>query len=84
MTPDLASPAPGAATGATPADLRRAVDEGRRLTRDEARLALTAMPLLELGELAQVVRYRKNPEMRVTYVVDSNPNYTNVCTVDCT
>ncbi len=87
MTPDLVTPKPPTPPGAaraTPADVRRAVDEGRRLTRDEALLTLTAMPLLELGELAQVVRFRKNPDKRVTYVVDSNPNYTNVCTVDCT
>ena len=82
--PELAPFAPAAPPHATPADVRRAVEEGRRLTRDEALLALTTMPLLELGELAQVVRYRKVPEKRVTYVVDSNPNYTNVCTVDCT
>ena len=42
------------------------------------------MPLLALGELAQEVRFKKVPENRVTYVIDSNPNYTNVCTVDCT
>lgn len=24
-----------------------------------------------------------NPEHRVTFVIDSNPNYSNVCTVDC-
>jgi cyclic dehypoxanthinyl futalosine synthase len=71
-------------THATVADLRRAVDEGRRLSHDEALYALTTMPLLELGALAQEVRFAKNPERRVTYVVDSNPNYTNVCTVDCT
>jgi cyclic dehypoxanthinyl futalosine synthase len=80
VTPDAAAVRPTA----TAADVRAAVDAGRRLTRDEALLALTDLPLLELGELAQVVRFRKNPAKRVTYVVDSNPNYTNVCTVDCT
>jgi len=78
------APGSSAVGRTTPADVRRAVLEGRRLTRDEAMLALTDLPLLELGELAQVVRFRKVPERRVTYVVDSNPNYTNVCTVDCT
>jgi 2-iminoacetate synthase ThiH len=68
----------------TPGDVRKAVDAGRRLTHDEALYALTAMPLLELGDLAQEVRFRKVPGRRVTYVIDSNPNYTNVCTVDCT
>jgi cyclic dehypoxanthinyl futalosine synthase len=76
--------APHNVPASTAADVRRAVEAGRRLTRDEALHALTDMPLLELGELAQVVRFRKNPEKRVTYVIDSNPNYTNVCTVDCT
>jgi cyclic dehypoxanthinyl futalosine synthase len=78
------APGSSAVERTTPADVRRAVLEGRRLSRDEAMLALTDLPLLELGELAQVVRFRKVPERRVTYVVDSNPNYTNVCTVDCT
>jgi cyclic dehypoxanthinyl futalosine synthase len=78
------APRSSAVERTTPADVRRAVLEGRRLSRDEAMLALTDLPLLELGELAQVVRFRKVPERRVTYVVDSNPNYTNVCTVDCT
>ena len=67
MTPETATPA-----GTTP-----------RLSRDEALHALTDMPLLELGELAQEVRFRKNPAKRVTYVIDTNPNYTNGCTVDC-
>jgi cyclic dehypoxanthinyl futalosine synthase len=78
------APGSSAVERTTPADVRRAVLEGRRLSRDEAMLALTDLPLLELGKLAQVVRFRKVPERRVTYVVDSNPNYTNVCTVDCT
>jgi cyclic dehypoxanthinyl futalosine synthase len=30
------------------------------------------------------VRRRKHPEDVVTFVVDTNPNYTNVCNVDCT
>ncbi len=30
-----------------------------------------------------MVRFRINPERRVTFVIDSNPNYTNVCNVDC-
>ncbi|MGH7726510.1 MAG: cyclic dehypoxanthinyl futalosine synthase [Candidatus Eiseniibacteriota bacterium] len=81
MTPETAS---AAVPHVTARDIRRAVDEGRRLTREEALHALTSMPLLELGEIAQEVRFRKVPEKRVTYVVDSNPNYTNVCTVDCT
>jgi cyclic dehypoxanthinyl futalosine synthase len=59
------------------------VEKGRRLTREEGLYLLTDAPLAPLGALAQRVRFRHNPEPRVTYVIDSNPNYTNVCTVDC-
>lgn len=40
--------------------------------------------LEELRERAQEVRNQKNPASRVTFVLDSNPNYTNVCNIDCT
>jgi cyclic dehypoxanthinyl futalosine synthase len=47
-------------------------------------LALMADPdLPRLGALAQEARFARHPEPRVTYVVDTNPNYTNVCTVGC-
>jgi cyclic dehypoxanthinyl futalosine synthase len=39
--------------------------------------------LLALGQLANEVRFKKVPERRVTFIVDSNPNYTNVCDTDC-
>src|SRR5207302_1786202 len=44
---------------------------------------LTAAPLLELGALAHAARFRRLPEPTVTFVIDSNPNYTNVCVTDC-
>ncbi|OGF24616.1 MAG: hypothetical protein A2V63_02950, partial [Candidatus Eisenbacteria bacterium RBG_19FT_COMBO_70_11] len=40
-------------------------------------------PLLELGSLGQEARARRTDPRIVTYVIDTNPNYTNVCTVDC-
>ena len=40
-------------------------------------------PLLELGRLADAERYRHHPEEVVTYIVDRNINYTNVCVADC-
>lgn len=39
--------------------------------------------LEELKERAQAIRFEKNPEPRVTFILDSNPNYTNVCQIDC-
>ncbi len=59
------------------------LDAGERLDREDGRWLLTEAPLLELGQLAEAVRYRLHPEAAVTFVVDTNPNYTNVCVTDC-
>ncbi len=40
-------------------------------------------PLLELGTLADQRRRELHPERVVTYIVDRNINYTNVCVADC-
>ncbi len=60
------------------------VRAGERLSRDEGLYLLRQAPLLDLGQLAMEVRWRLHPEAMVTYVIDTNPNYTNVCDVDCT
>ncbi len=39
--------------------------------------------LLTLGQAAQEVRWKLHPEPVVTYVVDRNINYTNVCLSGC-
>ena len=39
--------------------------------------------LLELGRLADAERWRLHPENVVTYIIDRNINYTNVCVADC-
>lgn len=40
-------------------------------------------PLLELGELADAIRWQRHPDPMVTYIIDRNINYTNVCVADC-
>lgn len=40
-------------------------------------------PLLELGALADEVRWTLHPEPVVSYIIDRNINYTNVCVADC-
>lgn len=37
-----------------------------------------------LKERATAIRFEKNPGPYVSFVLDSNPNYTNVCNADCT
>ena len=63
--------------------IRTRVNNGDRLSREEGRWLLQNASLLDLAELAETVRYRLNPQRRVTFVIDSNPNYTNVCSIDC-
>jgi cyclic dehypoxanthinyl futalosine synthase len=43
----------------------------------------TNAPLLELGAQADRVRQKLHPGDTVTYIVDRNINYTNVCVADC-
>jgi len=59
------------------------VRRGERLTTAEGVHLLTDAPLADLGGLASEVRARKTDPGIVTYVIDTNPNYTNYCTVDC-
>jgi len=40
-------------------------------------------PLLELGAMADAVRRELHPTDVVTYIIDRNINYTNVCVADC-
>lgn len=54
-----------------------------RLEDTEARWLLSEAPLLRVGELAAEARRRRVPGDRVTFVVDANPNYTNVCDTYC-
>jgi len=56
---------------------------GKRLDRAEGHWLLTEAPLLDLGSVAQEARFQRIPDKRVTFVIDSNPNYTNVCITDC-
>ncbi|HEX6309164.1 MAG TPA: cyclic dehypoxanthinyl futalosine synthase [Longimicrobiales bacterium] len=44
---------------------------------------LARTPLLELGAQADALRREKHPEGIVSYIVDRNINYSNVCVTDC-
>ncbi|MBM3221935.1 MAG: dehypoxanthine futalosine cyclase [Candidatus Rokubacteria bacterium] len=63
--------------------VREKVLAGERLDRKDGHWLLVEAPLLELGALANEIRFRRIPDKRVTFVIDSNPNYTNVCITDC-
>ena len=57
---------------------------GERISGDDVLRLYHALTLPELGALADAVRQRKHPDKRVTYIIDRNINYTNVCDVYCT
>ena len=53
------------------------------LDRTEALWLLTEADLLGLGRLADNLRRQMHPGRQVSFVVDRNVNYTNVCTTQC-
>src|SRR5476651_2086291 len=56
---------------------------GGRLSADEALELYRRAPTSLLGRLADDVRRRKHPEGVVSYIIDRNVNYTNVCVAKC-
>jgi cyclic dehypoxanthinyl futalosine synthase len=56
---------------------------GERLTSEESVEMYRHAPLALLGGLADLVRQRKHPARIVTYIIDRNVNYTNVCVARC-
>jgi len=67
--------------------IERIVDKvraGERLDRDEALELYRRAPTALLGRLADGIRARKHPDGMVTYIIDRNVNYTNVCVAKCT
>jgi cyclic dehypoxanthinyl futalosine synthase len=60
-----------------------AAAKGGRIGPEEGLALLRNADLLTLGELANTVRRRLHPERVVTYIVDRNINYTNICVNKC-
>jgi len=54
-----------------------------RISTDDALKLWREMDVVELGDLAHARRMRMHPEPMVTYIVDRNINYTNVCVSGC-
>jgi cyclic dehypoxanthinyl futalosine synthase len=56
---------------------------GERLSATDARALYAAAPTPVLGRLADDARRRRHPSGVVTYIIDRNVNYTNVCVARC-
>ncbi|HEV8591092.1 MAG TPA: cyclic dehypoxanthinyl futalosine synthase [Pyrinomonadaceae bacterium] len=57
---------------------------GERLTSEDCAELLESNDFVRIGLAAHEIRMQKNPTDVVTYIIDRNINYTNVCNVVCT
>ena len=64
-------------------DIADKVYAGERITSADALRLFNHPNVVELGQLADLVRTRKHPSNTVSYIVGRNINYTNVCYVRC-
>jgi len=64
-------------------DIERKAIDGVRVSADEALALYHRAPTHVLGRLADRIRLRKHPDRTVTYIIDRNVNYTNVCVAKC-
>ncbi len=60
------------------------VIDGGRIDAAECTTLLESNDFVRIGLAADEIRRKKNPEDIVTYIIDRNINYTNVCNVVCT
>jgi len=63
--------------------LAEKIRAGGRVSAAEALALYHGAPLPLLGRLADEIRERKHPGNIVTYIIDRNVNYTNVCVARC-
>jgi cyclic dehypoxanthinyl futalosine synthase len=64
-------------------EIANRVRNGGRVDRAEALALYRHAPTHVLGHLADAIRARKHPDRIVTYIIDRNVNYTNVCVARC-
>ena len=57
---------------------------GERMTADDCALLLESHEIARIGVAADEIRARRHNDNIVTYIIDRNVNYTNVCNVVCT
>ncbi|MGH3105034.1 MAG: cyclic dehypoxanthinyl futalosine synthase [Gaiellaceae bacterium] len=56
---------------------------GERISDGDALALLESRDLLSVGRAANELRGRKTDPGRITFIVDRNLNYTNICVTDC-
>ena len=56
---------------------------GERISSEEAVQLFKVKDMLLLGNIASRISRKKAKERVITYIVDRNINYTNICVTDC-
>jgi cyclic dehypoxanthinyl futalosine synthase len=79
-----APPVPGVGGSRRVARILDSVEDGARLSADDALALLEEATALELGTAGDLVRRRLHGDAVATYQVDRNINYTNICVYRCT
>src|SRR6187549_104230 len=65
------------------AEILERVLDGERLNDEGALALLESRDLVAVGRVANEVRNRMSDPSKVTFIVDRNLNYTNICVTDC-
>ncbi len=65
------------------AEILESALDGARISDDDALALLESRDLVAVGKAADELRRRKTDPGRVTFIVDRNLNYTNICYTDC-
>jgi len=62
----------------------QAAIEGRRVTPEQATQLFDHADLVDLADAADQIRQKRHPDNVISYIIDRNINYTNVCKEFCT
>lgn len=57
--------------------------QGHRINREDACLLFKSPDILSIGNTANGIRDHKQPDSIITYIVDRNINYSNICVSGC-
>jgi cyclic dehypoxanthinyl futalosine synthase len=64
-------------------DILDKVLKGKRLSAEDGERLFKSSDIISIGRAAQEILKRKHPDRVVTYIVDRNINYTNICFSQC-
>ena len=59
------------------------IENFERITKEEGLKLIKYGDFLRLARLANRIRFKKHPDRTVTFILDTNINYTNICNVKC-